>query len=285
MFRISHPNKLRTIQSRIKGSLFVASIMGTASSSSSPWKVEMYTPQAAKWPYTSRDFERQDESPDTEFYDSPKYVTHIDDNAIENLAKYYDAALPKEGKVLDLCSSWLSHYPARLAADDAAIEVYGTGLNQAELDKNKLFGASQSGRRAVQDLNVDPDISHAFPGDTKFNASTCTVSIDYLSQPLAVLSSLRARTAENGTVHLAVSNRAFWHKVVRRWMEVDERGRLEMVGDYLWFAGWREVEIVTIVEKSERGGGVWGMMGKGAPDPLWVVQGRNVPGPAKEHGA
>ena len=258
-----------------------------ATKQASPFKVEMYTPTAKDWPYSSLDFARQDEDPDTEFYASPKYVTHIDDNAIEQLAKYYDHVLPKEGKVLDFCSSWVSHYPDRIAKDDK-IQVYGTGLNQAELNKNPLFGSPSASRRAVQDLNSDPDLSKTFP-NTKFAASTCTVSIDYLSKPLEVLSSLRQATQENGTVHLAISNRAFWHKVVARWMEVSERERLEMVGDYLWFAGWREVEIVTVCEgrQASGGGGIWGLLGRGgggAGDPLWVVRGRNVGGVVKETG-
>jgi hypothetical protein len=45
---------------------------------------------------------------------------------------------------------------------------------------------------------------------------------------------------------------------------VGEEERLDMVGDYLWWSGWREVEIVTVVEK-----GGW-------RDPLWVVRGRKV---------
>jgi hypothetical protein len=70
-------------------------------------------------------------------------------------------------------------------------------------------------------------------------------------------------------------------------MEVDERLRLEMVGDYLWFAGWREVEIITVVGKGEGGGGgLLGMLGMGTSgrDPVWVVRGRNVGGAVKELG-
>ena len=57
-----------------------------------------------------------------------------------------------------------------------------------------------------------------------------------------------------GTVHLVISNRCFPNKVVRRWMMLDERSRLEFVGDYLHFAGWKARATVV-------GGGVsclWG---------------------------
>ncbi|KIW05983.1 uncharacterized protein PV09_03167 [Verruconis gallopava] len=273
--------RLRSFTSQVRA---VSSSMGSSSShqSNPSWKVEKYTPSAMEWPYTQGDFERDDESPDSEFYSSPKFVTHIDENAVENLSRYYDHVLPKEGTVLDFCSSWVSHYPDRIK-DDSRLRVFGLGLNQAELDHNPFFGPAEEKRRLVQDLNIDPDLSQAFAPDVQFDASTCTVSIDYLSKAVQVLSSLRRRTKENGSVHLAISNRAFWHKVVRRWMEVNERGRLELVGDYLWFSGWREVEIVTIVDvKSDNGSERYSQSFMGinsreqSNDPLWVVRAKNV---------
>ena len=58
-----------------------------------------------------------------------------------------------------------------------------------------------------------------------------------------------------------------------------------MVGDYLWWAGWRDVEIVTVCDGrggnagAGGGGGGWGRMVMGVgggTDPLWVVRGRKV---------
>lgn len=61
------------------------------------------------------DFKRYDESSDFQFYDSPRFVTHIDDNAIKALTKYYAKVFPPAGNpdvaILDICSSWISHYP------------------------------------------------------------------------------------------------------------------------------------------------------------------------------
>ena len=48
-----------------------------------------------------------------------------------------------------------------------------------------------------------------------------------------------------------------------------------MVGDYLWFSGWREVEIVEVCDGRGRVGGLRGWMGGGL-DPLWVVRGVKV---------
>lgn len=155
------------------------------------------------------------------------------------------------------------------------MEVWGMGLNAAELSKNAIFGLEGRGeRRVIRDLNERPDLGEALPMEVLFDASTCVVSIDYLSKPLEVLSSLREKTVEGGTVHLAISNRAFWHKVIRRWREVDEEERLMMVADYLHFTGWKDVEIVTVCEGGGKRG-IMGMIGM-TGDPLWVVRGRKT---------
>lgn len=86
--------------------------------------------EAPKWPeeFPFRDdfFNCYDESSDTLFYDSPRFVTHIDDNAIKALTQYYDRQFPSDDKarselaVLDMCSSWISHYPQGFKAQRVA---------------------------------------------------------------------------------------------------------------------------------------------------------------------
>jgi hypothetical protein len=52
-------------------------------------------------------------SPDTDFYSAPRFVTHIDDYAINALTKYYASVFPASNSpgvvILDMCSSWVSH--------------------------------------------------------------------------------------------------------------------------------------------------------------------------------
>ena len=45
-----------------------------------------------------------------------------------------------------------------------------------------------------------------------------------------------------------------------------------MVGDYLWWSGWRRVEIVEVCDGRGTAPGLMGMFGAGV-DPLWVVRG------------
>jgi len=272
-------------------SLSLPTFFSTMASTSSPSSnqsisVRPYVPRHDSFPYPAADFRRSDESADTDFYSSPRFVTHIDDNAIDLLRVYYANSLPRSGRILDLCSSWISHFPKELEekavstkkladssesqkhmSDDTGLEVIGQGMNAAELAANPILQST-----ILQDLNSNPDLpSKVAPLD----ASTCVVSIDYLTQPVRVLSSILEHTRLGGTVHLTISNRCFPTKVVGRWLRVGEEERLQMVGDYLWFAGWRDIEICTLNDGKSETGASSGIMDwfSGRTDPLWVVRG------------
>jgi hypothetical protein len=264
-----------------------------------PYKTTPYTPRHTSWPYTPSDFTRQDSSPDNNFYSSPRFVTHIDDAAIASLQSYYATVLPTTGRILDFCSSWISHYPPTIeqAAQTNELKITGMGMNKAELDANKVLN---NGRLLI-DLNANPEgIATALRSaaaigsseDDLLDASTCVVSIDYLTSPLPVLTSILTATKPGGTIHLTISNRCFPTKAMSRWLRVDESERLQMVGDYLHFAGWKNIEIVELsngriepdqaeqAQTSSGGGasslqGLFGMMGMmRGRDPLWVVRAR-----------
>jgi hypothetical protein len=194
---------------------------------------------------------------DSGFYATPRFVTHIDDNAILTALKYYDEVLPRQGRILDFCSSWVSHYPSEVeqAAASGSLQVLGIGMNKAELSKNPVLT-----HWSVQDLNQEPEVQLPGPPRGQLDASTCVVSIDYLTRPVEVLQSIRQQTNDGGKVHLLISNRCFPTKVVGPWLRAGEEDRLNMVGDYLWWSGWRNIEIQTLVK------------GSFVRDPLWVVR-------------
>jgi hypothetical protein len=265
MPRFSTLNTTNTIRS----ASFLAGVFGfsTTTKMDGPTSFPARPYQPAKpdgpFPYSTFDMTPTDPGSDSSFYSQPRFVTHIDDNAIQNLRQYYATVLSKKGRILDFCSSWISHYPREVEAAKQAgeVEILGTGMNKAELSQNPVLSAW-----ALQDLNEDPAVKlPVVEGKEcgKVDASTCVVSIDYLTKPVEVLRSIREQTSEGGSVHLVISNRCFPTKVVGRWLRIDEEERLEMVGDYLRFSGWKDIEIVTVVAKS------W------MHDPLWVVRGRN----------
>lgn len=261
------------------------------SSTAKQWPVKPYSPRHDSWPYTEQDFRRQDSSVDSSFYSTPRFVTHIDDAAIASLREYYDTALPRKGKILDFCSSWVSHYPESIesAAKNGDLKVIGLGMNKRELEGNEVLNAG----RLVVDLNANPNIAKALQDARAvgteeaemLDASTNVVSTDYLTQPVEVLKSLREVTKSGGTVHLVISNRCFPTKAISRWLRVDEGERLLMVGDFLHFAGWQKIEVVELSNgkldddgESKPPEGLQGLMaylGMGRRDPLWVVRAVN----------
>ena len=264
----------------LASALLATRTMSTSTSIPKPpraFPTETYAPRHTSWPYTSADFERLDSSPDDAFYVPTRFVTHIDDHAISTLREYYASYLPRTGRILDLCSSWISHLPPDLekAAMSGELNVVGLGMNRAELDANEVLR-----ERVVHDLNADPAIPASVTNGEKLDGAMCVVSIDYLTQPVEVLRSLKGSMNEGSTVHLVVSNRCFPTKAMARWLGVREDERLQMVGDYMWFAGYREVEIVTLSEGFLRPEETAATMlertfGRRV-DPLWVVRGRNT---------
>ena len=63
-------------------------------------------------------FRRQDESDDRLFYAEPRLVVHIDYEAIGAISAYFREALPSEGVILDLMSSWAFTHATGPAGQD-----------------------------------------------------------------------------------------------------------------------------------------------------------------------
>lgn len=162
-------------------------------------------------------FDRADETDDRHFYGVERLVTHIDDAAIVAVGELYQE-LELDGDVLDLCSSWISHFrspPRRLVT---------VGMNAAELAANPM-----ASERMVRDLNADPRLP--FP-DSTFDAVTCCVSVDYLTRPLEVFADVLRMLRPGGSFVCTFSNRCFPTKAIRGWLATDDRGHCTIVSTY-----------------------------------------------------
>ncbi|MBW0093344.1 methyltransferase domain-containing protein [Pseudonocardia sp. KRD-184] len=159
-------------------------------------------------------FDRADPSPDTDFYGPPRLVTHIDDRAIAAVGALY-AELGLDGEVLDLCSSWISHFTA------PPRRLVGLGMNEAELSANPLLAA-----HVVHDLNTDPVLPFA---DGSFDDATCCVSVDYLVEPVAVFREVARVLRPGGRFVVTFSNRCFPTKAIRGWLASDDETHLQIV--------------------------------------------------------
>jgi len=170
-------------------------------------------------------FVRDDESSDTRFYKKPRLVQHIDGTAIEMIKNTYGRFLKADMDVLDLMSSWQSHLPEKLTLRRLA----GLGLNDLELKKN-----SRLSEHVVQDLNLRPVLP--FESDS-FDAVVCTVSVEYLTAPLAIFEEISRVLRSDGYFIVTFSNRWFPTKAIRIWKDLHEFERMGMVLEYFIRSG------------------------------------------------
>ncbi|MEP1124714.1 MAG: methyltransferase domain-containing protein [Ilumatobacter sp.] len=171
-------------------------------------------------PFPAGFFARQDESDDARFYSFDRFVTHIDDDAIALIGELYEESglTGADLEVLDICSSWISHFPTKPG------RLVVTGMNAAELAANEM-----ADEWSVGDLNSDPTLAF---DDASFDAVTCAVSVDYLSQPLEVFTEVARVLRPGGLFVCTFSNRCFPTKAIRGWLSTDDRGRCGIVATY-----------------------------------------------------
>lgn len=192
-------------------------------------------------------FEREDPSPDAEFYAFPRFVTHIDDGAIAAVTEAYRENLPSGGAVLDLMSSWVSHLPDEIAY----ASVVGHGMNEEELAANPRLS-----RWFVKDLNIEP----ALPlGDGVFDGACLCVSIQYLQRPVDVFREVRRVLRPGASFVVSFSNRCFPTKAVAIWQAFAGPDQQRLVSAYMQGAGFTSVA----------GRAATPLLG----DPLWIVIG------------
>jgi SAM-dependent methyltransferase len=122
-------------------------------------------------------------------------------------------------------SSWVSHLPK-----DARYErVVGLGMNEVELRENP-----QLDERVVQNLNRDPRLPF---GEAEFDGVGICVSIDYLTNPVAVLREVGRVLKVSAPLVITFSNRCFPTKAVAIWLQLDDQGHVRLVERYLEEAG------------------------------------------------
>jgi SAM-dependent methyltransferase len=171
-------------------------------------------------------FARGDETDDAEFYEHPRYVTHIDDGAIDAVGAIY-AELDVRGAVLDLMSSWISHF--RLKPD----ALTALGMNADELAANR-----QARSWVVHDLNADPSVPF---DDDAFDHATCCVSVDYLTHPVDVFRDVARVVRAGGLFVCTFSHRLFPTKAIRGWLVSESTTHQEIVAGYFAAAGGYEL--------------------------------------------
>lgn len=174
-----------------------------------------------KNPFEPGHFARVDDGDDRLFYTMPRLVRHIDDGACDALSGFFARTLPAGGVILDLMSSYASHLPRghRFEA------VIGLGMNVAEMVANpQLTGA------VIHDLNKAPKLPFA---DGAFGACVLTVSVQYLTEPVAVFEDMARVLKPGGPVIVSYSNRCFPTKAVAIWRGSGDADHARLIALYL----------------------------------------------------
>mmetsp|Transcript_58598 Transcript_58598/g.104205 ORF Transcript_58598/g.104205 Transcript_58598/m.104205 type:complete len:697 (-) Transcript_58598:87-2177(-) len=205
------------------------------------------------WPYEEHDFSRMDESSDCEMYKEPRLVEHLDEDSLKRLSTGYQAifdCLPDGFSILDLCSSWNSHFNDVSRASRVVVH----GLNALELEANK-----QATERHVQDLNANASL----PWETNsFDVLTLALSIQYLTDPKAVFAEINRVLKPGGMAVVAFSHRTFIEKAINIWARQtdDGEGHAHLICNYFQHGphgGWEKLATVDLSPRHA--------------DPVWLV--------------
>ena len=208
-------------------------------------KEEKQPQQRQQQPTAAADEEEDDDSwrrPSTEVAASIAAVTQL-----------YREYFPPQGALLDLMSSWISHLPREAAYR----RVAGLGMNAEELAANPRLT-----EWVVHDLNREPQLPY---GEAEFDGAGLCVSVDYLTQPVAVLREAGRVLRPGAPLVLTFSNRCFPTKAIAIWHELDDAGHVALVKRMLVEAS--NFDDITTLDRSPQG---WG-------DPLYAVVGKAKP--------
>ena len=175
---------------------------------------------------TCDSFSRLDESDDSLFYATDRFVQHIDSLALSTVERIIGELVVEESPViLDLMAGWDSHIPATIEAE----RVVGLGLNRNELSRNKNLTDW-----IYHDLNKIPSLP--FPDNT-FDAVLNVVSVDYMTRPLDVFREAGRVLKPGGLFLVIFSNRMFEQKAVKLWRQSGEEERVVLVEEFFNQAG------------------------------------------------
>ena len=171
-------------------------------------------------------FSRLDESDDSLFYATDRFVQHLDKVALGMVEQLIGPLIEEENPViLDLMAGWDSHIPGTLKPQ----RVVGLGLNENELARNRALT-----EWVIHDLNRDQRLP--FP-DGMFDVVLNTVSVDYMTQPVKVFREVGRILKPGGLFLVIFSNRMFERKATRIWRESGEAERVDMVEEIFGLAG------------------------------------------------
>ena len=178
-------------------------------------------------------FVRDDETPDTQYYQNPEPIETLDSLALSAIEDFLAGLIRPGAAILDLMAGSDSH----IKPDLQPSRIVGIGLDAKELDANTALT-----ERIVQDLNGEDPLP--FEEDA-FDAALITLAIEYMTKPVEIFQEIARVLKSGGPLIVTYSNRTFPPKAVSVWktssdeermiyvkklMEVSQK--LSVMGDY-----------------------------------------------------
>ena len=114
-------------------------------------------------------------------------------------------------------SSWNSHLPN----DIRYRKVIGHGMNKSELQRNTRLDEFW-----VQDFNIDQTLPL---DDSSIDVCLIVASWQYLQYPEALSVDLKRIVKPSGKIIVSFSNRAFWTKATKIWLDSSDIERLSLI--------------------------------------------------------
>jgi SAM-dependent methyltransferase len=195
-------------------------------------------------------FDREDPTPDEQFYLEPRKVVHLDLYALQAVTDLYRELVPPNSVILDLMSAWRTHLPSEVKYQ----RVVGLGMNEEEMADNPELNEI-----VLHNLNSGEPLPFE---DNTFGAALCAVSVQYLTRPVETFIEV-ARVLKPGAPFIVTfSNRCFPTKAVNLWLHTDDQVHTQIVA--LYFLASSQFSDVVYQDRSP------------GPqlDPLYAVWGR-----------
>lgn len=171
-------------------------------------------------------FSRLDESDDSIFYATDRFVQHLDSLALSTVEKLIgELVIEERPEILDLMAGWDSHIPSTIHPG----RLVGLGLNKNELSSNRALT-----EQCLHDLNKDPRLP--FPDGT-FDVVMNIVSVDYMTKPFEVFREVGRILKPGGLFLVVFSNRLFEQKAIKIWRQSGEEERVLLVEEFFSGAG------------------------------------------------
>jgi SAM-dependent methyltransferase len=165
-------------------------------------------------------FDREDPTPDEQFYREPRKVVHLDLYALQAVTDLYRELVPPNSVILDLMSAWRTHLPSEVKYQ----RVVGLGMNEEEIADNPELNEI-----VLHNLNSGEPLPFE---DNAFGAALCAVSVQYLTRPVETFIEV-ARVLKPGAPFIVTfSNRCFPTKAVNLWLHTDDQAHMQIVALY-----------------------------------------------------